>query len=143
RGIRACRADHLRNLQPAPAHAQRAIRFSAERRRDKSPRAARHRSGYTPVKFLNRTARQLRGLNQGVGCAIGLVHMTYSRPITISDFAAIRACIRRPMIQNRIAVFGLALSFVLIDSSRLMALDVPVLNASRTDWPHMMPQVSV
>src|SRR5205814_1130735 len=68
---------------------------------------------------------------------------TYSRPITISDFSAIRSCIRRPMIQNRIALFGLALFFVLIDSSRLMALDVPVLNASSNDFAHMMPQVSV
>ena len=95
------------------------------------------------MKFLNRTALPLRGLNQGLGCAIGLVHMTYSRPITISDFSAIRSCIRRPMIQNRIALFGLALFFVLIDSSRLMALDVPVLNASSNDFAHMMPQVSV
>ena len=95
------------------------------------------------MKFLNRTALPLRGLNQGLGCAIGLVHMTYSRPITISDFAAIRSCIRRPMIQNRIALLGLALFFVLIESSRLMALDVPVLNASSNDFAHMMPQVSV
>jgi len=95
------------------------------------------------VKLLNRTALQLRGLNQDLACVIGLVHMTYSRPITISDFSAIRSCIRRPMIQNRMALFGLALCFVLIDSSRLMALDVPVLNASSNDFAHMMPQVSV